>query len=198
MDNKRFDTLVKQLAIGADRRRILKGLFGGAAAAVAGGLTRQDTAATLICKYDADCDEKKKCEVCKYGKCEPKCDPKKCEVCDGYGNCKSTCDPKKCEECKDGYCKVTCRPDEVCDYGKCKPKFCGHSVGPNGGCKGACSSAGFTGNQCNPICGNGQFRGFCPVGQGGDNPCCNAGLCDPKNFKLVGGVVTYVGPTAGC
>lgn len=76
--------------------------------------------------------------------------------------------------------------------------FCGHSTGPNGGCKGACTSAGFTGNQCNRICGNGQFLGACPVGQGGGNPCCNAGYCEPANFRRVGGQPSYVGPTTGC
>jgi hypothetical protein len=76
--------------------------------------------------------------------------------------------------------------------------FCGHSTGPNGGCKGACAAAGFTGNQCNRFCGNGQFVGACPVGQGGGNPCCNAGYCDPANFRRVGGQPAYVGPTPGC
>jgi len=75
---------------------------------------------------------------------------------------------------------------------------CGHSTGPNGGCMGACTSTGFTGAQCGPICGTGQFTGACPVGQGGDNPCCNPGYCNPDNFGLVNGVATYVGPTTGC
>src|SRR5215210_2270338 len=75
---------------------------------------------------------------------------------------------------------------------------CFHSTGTNGGCMPACTSAGFTGDQCNDICGNGQTTGACPVGQGGDNPCCNPGYCDPDNFGLVNGVATYVGPTAGC
>jgi hypothetical protein len=77
--------------------------------------------------------------------------------------------------------------------------FCGHSTGPNGGCKGACTSAGFTGNQCNVICGSGQFVGACPVGQGGGNPCCNAGFCNPNNFvRGSNGNPVYVGPTSGC
>jgi len=79
-----------------------------------------------------------------------------------------------------------------------KPEFCGHSTGPYGGCMGACTSAGFTGNQCNDICGDGQHFGACPVGQGGGNPCCNAGYCNPANFESSNGGVTYVGPTSGC
>jgi hypothetical protein len=76
--------------------------------------------------------------------------------------------------------------------------FCGHSTGPNGGCKGACTASGCTGNACNPICGNGQFVGACPVGHGGDNPCCNPGYCNPGNYTCEGGVAVYHGPTAGC
>ena len=73
---------------------------------------------------------------------------------------------------------------------------CFHSTGTNGGCMPACTSAGFTGAQCGPICGTGQFTGACPVGQGGDNPCCNPGYCDPANYDDATG--TYTGPTAGC
>jgi hypothetical protein len=79
------------------------------------------------------------------------------------------------------------------------PRFCGHSTGPNGGCKGACTSAGFTGQQCNVICGSGQYTGACPVGQGGGNPCCNPGYCNPNNFvRGANGNPVYVGPTSGC
>ena len=77
--------------------------------------------------------------------------------------------------------------------------FCGHGVGPNEGCKGACTSAGFTGAQCAPICGSGQFTGACPVGQGGNNPCCNPGYCDPANYRRSStGNPVYTGPTTGC
>jgi hypothetical protein len=80
-----------------------------------------------------------------------------------------------------------------------RAQFCGHTAGPNGGCKGACSAAGFTGAQCGPICGTGQFTGACPVGQGGNNPCCNPGYCNPANYRAgAGGNPVYVGPTAGC
>jgi hypothetical protein len=76
---------------------------------------------------------------------------------------------------------------------------CFHSTGTNGGCMPACTSAGFTGAQCGPICGTGQFTGACPVGQGGDNPCCNPGYCVPTNYSAgAGGNPVYVGPTAGC
>jgi hypothetical protein len=76
---------------------------------------------------------------------------------------------------------------------------CFHSTGINGGCMPACTSAGFTGAQCGVICGTGQSTGACPVGQGGDNPCCNPGYCDPANYRRSNtGAVRYTGPTTGC
>ena len=78
---------------------------------------------------------------------------------------------------------------------------CFHSTGTNGGCMPACTSAGFTGAQCGPICGTGQFTGACPVGQGGDNPCCNPGYCDPDNYEAdpETGDPVYTGdPPGGC
>jgi hypothetical protein len=74
---------------------------------------------------------------------------------------------------------------------------CGHSTGPNGGCMGACTSRGFTGQQCGIICGTGQSTGACPVGQGDDNPCCDPGYCIPTNFVDANndGVPEYIGPT---
>jgi hypothetical protein len=78
--------------------------------------------------------------------------------------------------------------------------FCGHSVGTNGGCMPACTNNGrFTGKQCGVICGTGQSVGACPVGQGGDNPCCNPGYCNPANFvRGTNGNPVYTGPTTGC
>jgi len=76
---------------------------------------------------------------------------------------------------------------------------CYHSSGPNGGCKGACTAAGFTGGQCNRICGSGQFTGYCPVGQGGGNPCCSTALCYPENFTAgAGGNPVFTGPFERC
>jgi hypothetical protein len=45
MDHERFDRLARRLATGADRRGILKGLVGGAAAVLAGGIARRPAAA---------------------------------------------------------------------------------------------------------------------------------------------------------
>jgi len=45
MDHERFDQLTKGLATGVGRRRVLKGIIGGAAAVVSGGLVRRSTLA---------------------------------------------------------------------------------------------------------------------------------------------------------
>src|SRR3954468_21103830 len=46
MDTERFDSLTRLFATGANRRGMLKGLFGGAVAVVSGALTRQNAGAT--------------------------------------------------------------------------------------------------------------------------------------------------------
>jgi hypothetical protein len=53
MENERFDRLIKGLATGRNRRGLLKGLFGGAAAVVAGGATRRSASATHnVCRHE--------------------------------------------------------------------------------------------------------------------------------------------------
>jgi hypothetical protein len=70
------------------------------------------------------------------------------------------------------------------------PQDCFHSFG--GGCMAACEASGCPGeacdgvdpDPCNPYyAGDGPCQYFCPSGQGGNNPCCNPGLCDPRNFE---------------
>jgi hypothetical protein len=94
---------------------------------------------------------------------------------------------------------------------------CNHSNGLNGGCMGACTSSdaadtcGSGGNFCDGVdidpdspSGQGPCQEFCPSGQGGENPCCNPGLCDSGNFVCLhndatgGDYIAYNGPTAGC
>lgn len=85
------------------------------------------------------------------------------------------------------------------------PTFCGHSVSvpDTGGCMGACTdpSTGCNGNQCDGF--GTQDASPCDIGcpqAGGDNPCCNPGLCDASNFHCEPGDVdaSYCGPTVGC
>jgi hypothetical protein len=94
-----------------------------------------------------------------------------------------------------------CTNGKQCCSGVCTNRQCAADAPPtcgNTGCQGACTSAGFTASQCNPICGDSQFIGGCPIGQSDGNPCCNAGYCNLNYFVSVDGVVTYVGPTSGC
>ena len=185
MDSDRFDRLSRGLANGVSRRGVLKGVFGGAAAVATGGLARRSATAQEVCVAAGEtCNALHPCcagTECTGGVCVAH------PVCGASGGACNALHPCCAgTECTGG----VCAPPPV-------PLFCGHSVGANGGCKGACTAAGFTGNQCNPICGNGQFVGACPVGQGGDNPCCNTGYCNPANFVSNGsGGVTYVG--RGC
>ena len=101
------------------------------------------------------------------------------------------------------------------------PEDCFHSVGgPNdGGCMDACTSAGCTGSACDGVdpdpcnphySGQGPCQYLCPSGQGGDNPCCNPGLCNTAYFTCMDvpncedhgpttvQIAVYSGPLAGC
>jgi len=157
MDDKQFEELTKALASGQSRRRVLKGLAGGAIAGVAGLFgARRGIESTSA------------------------------------GGTTTTTTTK-------APATTTTTTKAPATTTTTRAPFCGHSTGPNGGCMGACTSAGFTGQQCGVICGNGQFTGACPVGQGGGNPCCNAGFCNPANFVAgANGNPVFVGPTSGC
>lgn len=76
------------------------------------------------------------------------------------------------------------------------PEDCFHSSGGDTGkgCMGACIASGCTGEACDgvdpdpcnvPYGGQGPCAFFCEPGQGGGNPCCNPGLCDPANFECL-------------
>lgn len=96
---------------------------------------------------------------------------------------------------------------------------CFHSVGGSdgGGCMSACANSaagdecGGAGNLCDGTdvdsddpSGQGPCQDYCPVGQGGDNPCCNDGLCNPNNFVCAtnsatgGDYIEYNGSLVGC
>lgn len=101
------------------------------------------------------------------------------------------------------------------------PAPCFHSVGgpDGGGCMSACTTAATAagvsqpGDVCdgvdpdpnNPLySGQGPCQFFCPSGQGGNNPCCNPGLCVQANFAFVNAGVAateyavYTGSLVGC
>jgi hypothetical protein len=79
---------------------------------------------------------------------------------------------------------------------------CFHSVGTNGGCMGDGACGGKCGgDQCGGQNNPGPCTTYCPPGTGGDNPCCNPGLCEADNFVCStepGGIATYIGLLAGC
>jgi hypothetical protein len=171
------------------------------------------------CGTTGDCGT---CDECPNSYCNDnghcKCDPDTCadlgKECDSWDDgCCGNVDCGTCTECDNSYCdndgqcqceKNVCQPgqcgqvpDGCCGFLDCGPCFCGHSVGTNGGCKGACTSVGgaCNGNRCEAICAGVDA---CPTGQGGNNPCCNPGYCEPSNFKSSGtpmsGTCTYTGP----
>ena len=96
-------------------------------------------------------------------------------------------------------------------YAGSTPAECFHSL--NGGCMAACNACSTApsadeqvdcsnpGSACAKLC-----CCYCHPGVGGDNPCCNAGLCNPGNFTCVksndgsGRIdsVTYNGSVNGC
>ncbi len=106
---------------------------------------------------------------------------------------------------------IAATPAHAQTLGTPVPQDCFHSVGGTGeGCMGACTGSGCTGNSCdgvdpdpnNPL-GQGPCQFYCPSGQGGDNPCCNPGLCDTSNFVCHNeGTETefaeYTGSLVGC
>jgi hypothetical protein len=84
---------------------------------------------------------------------------------------------------------------------------------------GACTAAGCPGEACDGVdpdpCnpnygGDGPCQYLCPSGQGGGNPCCNPGLCDPANFQCLTvrncephgpknvQIAVYTGSLSGC
>jgi hypothetical protein len=109
---------------------------------------------------------------CKNYKCVKKC-PTACptDYC-GEFEVPKGCPPVKCPKCPDGY--------ECKNYKCVKKDFCGHSVGTNGGCKGACTSQGEgCGGSCEDICSK-----ACPVGSE-DRECTSTKYCEPKTFTCV-------------
>jgi hypothetical protein len=169
VDDREFAELTKALADGQSRRRIVKILGAGVLSGLAGLVGRGDT-------------EARKRKRGANAQAVPTTTKKPTTT-----TKKPTTTTKKPTTTTKKPTTTTKRP----------PKVCFHSA--RNGCKPTCTSAGFTGRQCNVICGNGQITGACPVGQGGDNPCCNAGYCVRSNYVADdNGNPVYIGPTSGC
>lgn len=201
MDNNRFDSLTKQFATGASRRGILKGIFGGAAAVVAGGATRRSASAlhqpTNQCRHlgnncfpneDAShqccASENLVCNNATAGQCV--CQP---HFFDCGGRCihESHCCPTgggaTCPAgttCIDNTCQ--CIPNGSSGNPNHPELCCSGCVCPDGNCCAAshceepqCIPNGDPGNVNHPdLCCSGCV---CP-----DGNCCNASHCEePTN-----------------
>jgi len=176
VEDREFEELAKAMANGQSRRRIVKAIAGSALAGAAGLFTRSRT---TVAAATTTTTKRPTTTTTTTTTKRPT-------------TTTTTTTTKR--PTTTTTTTTTKRPN-----GTTPPPVCLHSEGPNGGCKGACTSAGFTGRQCNVICGNGQFEGYCPVGQGGGNPCCNPGLCNPANFEEgPDGDPVYTGSLSGC
>ena len=101
---------------------------------------------------------------------------------------------------------VAATPAYAQTQGTPTPGACFHSEGDSGGCMGACGGV-CGGDQCGGFSNpsgtqvQGPCTTYCPPGTGGDNPCCNPGLCVAGNFTCSPdqhGAATYNGPLDGC
>lgn len=160
VDSQRFDSLVKSLAGGTNRRVVLKGLFGlGGAVALGSALHESSVEAArrpTPTPKPPSCPGQQhwngsECE-CPDGtdKCGPDCCPAEAECCDAaccYGHCYGQ--------------ELCCPGDNWCDaVGECCPEgtvCCGES-----GCQDVCCAP----NACGGACGG------CEEGQ-----ICQNGLC---------------------
>jgi hypothetical protein len=100
MESKRFDDLSKAIATVASRRKILRGVVAGVAAAAAGavGLSTAEAGSRgpgQICRKTGDCQPGLTCEPAGYGR-------SRCSCFAGTSPCGNTC------------CTTYCSPDLVC------------------------------------------------------------------------------------
>jgi hypothetical protein len=162
MDNERFDRLARQFAKGVDRRGILKGLIGGAAAVAAGGVMRRPALAQCnlgACTTDTDC-------TCAG-----------VETCGNDGECCRTTIGIYCNPHETGsHC---CSPNYICVTPSTYPPLDGE------GCQ--CNTAeGFVlqgGVCCIPdkSAGNANHPDLCCSGcVCDDGNCCDASHCQPQ------------------
>src|SRR3954447_26137414 len=132
MDGRRFDDLTKSLAVGASRRRFVRGLVGGVAGAFAAAFGRGASAAPSACSvYCADQPGPRKA-ACKQA-CRA-CGSDPSQVCHNFDTGEFACCPEG-QGCFAGVCCES--PDQVC-------------FGPNGA---VCCEAG---TFCDPntgVCG---------------------------------------------
>ncbi len=195
MDNGRFDSLVKSLARGADRRAVLKGLFGIGGAALAAGPLLDDRADAA--RRPAPAPKPVTCPgrqvwsdgacVCPSGleQCGPDCCAAGLECCDNAccdGHCaiEEVCCPWEhwCDAtdecCMDG---TICCGDLGCaiptEYGCCPDTECPEAFDC---CFGDCCAIGYCSSQ--GCCALGVCGDQCLTAEG--NECCGGVEYDPE------------------
>ncbi|HET8522980.1 MAG TPA: hypothetical protein VFL82_07090, partial [Thermomicrobiales bacterium] len=109
MDGQRFDELTRQLARGVSRRRVLKGLAGGAAGALAAlrgrapvGAVRQASCGNVVCTGQPEvCNDG--CVCCVFSNGNSRCMPdNQCQRLNGDVETPCTDNEKRCNgECID-------------------------------------------------------------------------------------------------
>lgn len=192
MDDRRFDSLVKSLASGASRRKVLKGLLGlGGAAAVGGTLLEGPAEAA---RRPTPTPKPVKCPgvqtwnstlgkcVCpaNLSQCVPGVGPTCCndkvvaEGSPGYSEC-----------CDNACCQGTCYGEELCCATNSRPgeqpptnRICDTRSGPecclysdkccivDGCCATVCYGGSVGADSCCPV------EDFCPGGSESDGLCC--------------------------
>ena len=165
MDDQRFDNLTRLFGSGLNRRKVLRGLLGGAGALAVAGTSRQ------LAGAQADCDPNADTITCPPGSFHEGLTKKPGgECCNGNGNCCSNV-------CTDGFCVDEAPPEceddgdcgtcQVCDGGECFSLICCDSE-----CD-PCSSC--VNDQCVP------YAEYCPESQQcyntGTGECCYDNEC---------------------
>ena len=180
MDGLRFDEIA--IALGTRRRAVLGALLAGAAGAVLG--PEPAGAGPATCKAPGQvCTKRTDC-------CATPCKKKRgkkqgrCKACGGgRAYCNGVCCAAG-QDCVGGVCCPACADGQRCVGGQC---VCDPTSCPNGCCDGggACAESGGT-------CGTGGVAcattdgAACGAG-GGDDFCCEDGVCPAPSGCLPGG-----------
>jgi hypothetical protein len=207
VDDRSFDTLVRSLASGANRRQILKGLLGLGGAAVASASVLDAEAA----RRPTPTPKPKRCPgvqvPCDEGCCCP----------DGFDTCGSDCCPADAQCCDNACCYGYCYGEELCCpstqewcdiTGECCPE--GWSCCPEVGCLPpgqCCTAAECTAELCTRVDCTAEHVCSEPVADctnGGVEQCCledqvcldNGSCCTPSCSGCGGG--DGCGGTCGC
>jgi hypothetical protein len=183
MDGQRFDELARALGTGASRRRVLKGLFAGLAAA---GLQANRAFAQETCDTDEDCAIG---ETCIEGVCQAVC-AGETEVCESGDEC---CDGLICvQEGGPGTCQLPGACQEIDEGCSGVAPCCDGLACVDNVCVEACAAedvACETNDDCcdDLVCRGGEMGGGTCVppgtcqelGEGcaGVAPCCDGLAC---------------------